>query len=272
MSRIPTMLAALALALTSAAAAGCAAPAAPPPAPPPVPPPPAPATPLVVPTPAVPANRYPSDVIDLTNWYLTLPTGRADDPDDVYPPALTGYAGDWFRLNETRNGVVFTANAGGVTTSGSSYPRSELREMIGGELAEWSNETGSHVLDVRQAVMQLPEAKPDVVSAQIHDDEDDVVEIRLEGEHLVAEYDDGDAEATLDPAYVLGTPFDLRITAADRRVRISYNGEEKADLPLSGSGWYFKAGSYVQSNPSRGERADAVGTVVIYALRATHTR
>ena len=167
--------------------------------------------------------------------------------------------------------MVFTANAGGVTTSGSSYPRSELREMVGGKKADWSNETGTHVLDVRQAVTQVPQVKPHVVTAQIHDAEDDVVEVRLEGARLIAEYDDGDGEVTLDPAYRLGTPFDLRIVASQRRVRIAYNGVPAADLPLSGSGWYFKAGSYVQSNPGQGDRPDAVGTVVIYALRATHT-
>ena len=52
---------------------------------------------------------------------------------------------------------------------------------------------------------------------------------------------------------------------------MSYNGTQKADIVTSGSGWYFKAGSYVQSNLSRGDAPDALGQVVLYALQVEHT-
>jgi poly(beta-D-mannuronate) lyase len=217
-------------------------------------------------------RRYPSEVLDLSNWYLTLPTGQERDPDDVYQPDLTTYVGSYFRLNDTRDGVVFTANAGGVTTPGSSYPRSELREMSGANKASWSNVQGTHTLEVRQAVTRLPQVKPHVVTAQIHDAEDDVMLVRLEGERLMVEYHNGDGEVVIDPAYRLGTPYDLRIVAADSHVEVYYNGELKADIPVSGSGWYFKSGSYVQSNLDRGDQADAVSEVVIYSLQVTHSR
>jgi poly(beta-D-mannuronate) lyase len=210
-------------------------------------------------------------VLSLSNWYLTLPTGEESDPDDVYQPDLATYVGSFFRLNDTRDGVVFTANAGGVTTSGSNYPRSELREMSGGQKASWSNVRGTHTLCVRQAVTRLPQVKPHVVTAQIHDAQDDVMVVRLEGERLMVEYQDGEREIVIDPAYRLGTPYDLRIVAADSRVEVYYNGELKADIPVSGSGWYFKSGSYVQSNLDRGDQADAVAEVVIYFLQVTHS-
>lgn len=215
--------------------------------------------------------QYPGQLLDLTNWYLTLPTGEEGDPDDVYQPELATYSGPWFQLNEARDAVVFTANAGGVTTPGSNYPRSELREMSGEEKASWSNTDGTHTLSTRQAVTKLPPVKAHVVTAQIHDAEDDVVEVRLEGEHLFAEYDDGNGEITIDPAYQLGTPYDLMITAAEGRIEICYNGELEAEIPKQGSGWYFKTGSYVQSNPERGEQPDAVGQVVTYTLRVEHS-
>ena len=255
---------------------GCAGPPARP-TPTPTPGPTTSPTALTMPTTApgpfaAPSDRgYPGDVLDLSNWYLTLPTGRERDPDDVYQPALATYVGSYFRLNDTRDGVVFTANAGGVTTPGSSYPRSELREMSGGNKASWSNVRGTHTLCVRQAVTRLPQVKPHVVTAQIHDAEDDIMMVRLEGERLIAEYRDGNGEVVIDPAYRLGTPYDLRIVAADSRVEVYYNGELKGDIPESGSGWYFKSGSYVQSNTDRGDRPDAVGEVVIYSLQVTHS-
>jgi hypothetical protein len=256
--RMTLFVGALALALSA-----CGAPAPAPP--PPVTPPPAPSAP-----PASSA-RYPAEVLDLDNWYLTLPTGSEDDPDDVYQPDLATYSDPWFRLNDAGDGVVFTANAGGVTTEGSSYPRSELREMENGDLASWSNTRGTHTLEVRQAVTGLPDMKPHVVTAQIHDAEDDVVEVRLEGVRLIAEYDDGDGEVVIDPAYELGTPYDLRITAAEGHVEIFYNGRLAADVPESGSGWYFKSGSYVQSNPTRGDAPDATAQVVLYSLGVEHS-
>ena len=257
-----------------AVVAGCARPSPPPPAPPPAPT--AVPSPTAVPTPppsAEPpaANRYPGEVLDLSNWYLTLPTGEERDPDDVYQPNLTTYLGSHFHLNGTGDGVVFTANAGGVTTSGSSYPRSELREMNGGQKAGWSNRSDTHTLCVRQAITRLPQVKPHLVAAQIHDADDDVMLVRLEGQRLLVEYQDGDREVVLDPAYRLGTPYDLTIVAAESRVQVYYNGRLGADIPESGSGWYFKAGSYVQSNPDKGDDPDAVGEVVVYSLQVTHT-
>ena len=250
------LLAALVLAVSAVSA--CGGPSAPPPVPPSTPAP-------------TGAPEVPGQLLDLANWKLTLPTGQEGRPEEIVQPALSSFTDDFFRLNDARDGVVFTANAGGVTTSGSSYPRSELREMNGQELASWSNTAGTHTLRLREAVTQLPAVKPHVVAAQIHDADDDVIEVRVEGQRLLVQYNDGDDDATLDPAYALGTPYDLEIAAADGHIRVSYNGTQKADIVTSGSGWYFKAGSYVQSNLSRGDAPDAQGQVVLYALQVEHT-
>jgi hypothetical protein len=53
-------------------------------------------------------------------------------------------------------------------------------------------------------------------------------------------------------------------------VEVFLDGVRKAEVPLSGSGWYFKTGSYVQSNVDRGEASDAVGEVVIHGLALEH--
>ena len=52
---------------------------------------------------------------------------------------------------------------------------------------------------------------------------------------------------------------------------VFYNGDQKADLPLSGDGWYYKLGAYVQSNPDKGrDAADALGEVVVHSVQLTH--
>ena len=126
-------------------------------------------------------------------------------------------------------------------------------------------------MTARQAVTALPKAKPEIVSAQIHGGDDDVMQVRLEGARLVVQYDDGKSEIVMDPNYKLGTIFDVKIVAADGRVRVSYNGVQKAEIKQSGSGWYFKSGSYLQSNTSKGDKPNAEGTVVIYSLKVTHS-
>jgi hypothetical protein len=166
--------------------------------------------------------------------------------------------------------VVFSVPAGGVTTENSKYPRSELREMNGGEKAAWTNTSGTHTLEVCQAITKVPPAKPELVAAQIHDGNDDVVQIRLEDKALVAQYADGASQVVMDPDYALGTPFQVRIVAADRRVVVFYDGQQKAELPLEGSGWYWKVGAYVQANTGTGDDAGAVGEVVVHALNAVH--
>ena len=211
-------------------------------------------------------SLLPGRLLDLKNWKLTLPIGQKGKPEEIHGPDLSSFTNEFFRLNEADNGVVFTANAGGVTTSGSSYPRSELREMNGTEKAAWDSTAGTHTLDVCEAITKTPTAKPEVVSAQIHDTEDDVLQIRLEGTTLSVQYDDGKGEAVLDPAYRLGTPFRVTIVVTADGIAVSYNGEHKTDIKTSGSGWYWKVGAYVQSNPSKGEAPDAVGEVVVYSL------
>ena len=212
----------------------------------------------------------PADVIDLGRWYLTLPTGQQGNPDTVENPSLEKFTNDYFKLNPTRDGVVFSADGDGVTTKNSHYPRSELREMNGSQKASWSNTSGTHTLEVCEAFTKLPAAKPEVVGAQIHDAKDDVLQIRLEGKKLVAQYDDGRSEAVLDTDYRLGTPYTVRIVAANGQVDVLYNGEKKAELPLTGSGWYWKVGAYVQSNSSKGDGAGSTGAVTVYSLRCAH--
>ena len=110
-----------------------------------------------------------------------------------------------------------------------------------------------------------------MVTAQIHDAENDVLEVRLENRKLLVAYDNGSDKITLDPAYALDTPYDLEIDATGGHIRVSYNATPKADISHSGSGWNFKTGSYVQSNPSRGDAPDALGQVVLDALTVQHT-
>lgn len=125
-------------------------------------------------------------------------------------------------------------------------------------------------MTITQAITATPRAKPHVVAGQIHDAEDDILMVRLEGRRLFVE-SNGDDVGVLDPRYRLGTRFTVAIVATPSGVRVTYNTARTVDLPKVGRGWYFKAGCYPQSNPERGDSPDAFGEVVIYALTVSHT-
>jgi poly(beta-D-mannuronate) lyase len=219
---------------------------------------------------------YPADVLDLTNWKLTLPVdgdgdGRADE---IRQPCLAipcynpkrkmydnpefkvPFSSVWFHVTDNRQGVVFRAPVNGATTSGSENSRSELRELApadedGDEVeARWSNKGSAvHTMELEQAIMSTPRRHRSVVTAQIHNDDDDVILIKYRDGRLFADADRGDFDETLDENYRLGRRFKLRILAT-----------------------YFKAGVYNQSNLEKypDESPNSYGEVVIYALKVTH--
>ncbi|MDO8497558.1 MAG: polysaccharide lyase family 7 protein [bacterium] len=222
---------------------------------------------------------YPAKVFDLTNWKLTLPIGFLKHPTEVKQPELATYGIDpWFMVNKEGNGIRFRAPVNGVTTSGSSYPRSELREMVkdGKEKANWSSTLGIHTMTLEEAITAVPKHKRHVVAGQIHDDSDDVLVIRLEYPKLYVNVD-GDNVYTLDSNYTLGKKFTIKMAVMGEETKIYYNNNPDPIYTLSKkySGAYFKAGAYTQSNCTREIspdlcNADNYGEVVVYNVTITH--
>jgi len=222
----------------------------------------------------------PADALDLSSWKLTLPVGSGEDEDEaeeIKQPDLATFSDDrFFTTTPDGTGVIFRAPAGGATTSGSGYPRSELREMDpgGDSEASWSNASGTHVMTVKQAITKIPPSKAEVVAGQIHDDEDDVVMVRLEKKRLFVEAD-GDDVGTLNADYDLGTTFTIAMRATSGGIEIRYDtanidGGKTVRHDEVGEGYYFKAGCYTQSNSDHDDD-DAIGEVVVYELDVEHS-
>lgn len=231
------------------------------------------------------APTVPGQVIDTSFWKLTLPIGGAGKPTEVKWSAIKTYEHPSYFYNQQKAGepapyVVFIANAGGVTTSGSTYPRTELREMKPSSttLASWSNrDAGTDRMVGTWAVTSLPKNKPHVVVAQIHNGSDDVIEVRLEGKRLFLE-SDGTEKGTFDTNYVPSTTapiwFNLSIRAdATNGIRVTYIRGTTINKTLTykrfGSGWFFKAGCYIQSNRNY-DAASAYAAVRIKGLSVSH--
>lgn len=214
------------------------------------------------------SGQYPGTVLDLSSWKLTLPTASRSDvrqPAEVKNPGLSRYRGSAMELTPDKQGVVFRAGTHGLPTIGSSFARSELRQMNGSSGASWSNQGAGYKLHLRQAITHLPTVQPSLVAGQIHGGSEYLLLVRLDGERLYVRV--GDREVgELDDAYRLGQPFDLDLVASHGRFKVYYNGTLKVDVAQRCQTCYFKAGVYLQSNASKGEPADSYGAVVLYQL------
>jgi hypothetical protein len=223
--------------------------------------------------PALAECEYPADVLDLHNWYEGLPVGEAEDPTDVKQPELATYRADpWFTTTADCTGVQFRAAVNGVTTSGSGYPRSELRETDGSKNASWSSTSGTHTMVVKEAITHLPQEKNQVVAGQIHGSDDDLTVFRLEGTKLYVTKGDDTHYKLITGDYRLGTVFEAKFVVSGGAVKAYYNGELQATITEKFSGAYFKAGAYTQANCDKSApcSGDNYGEVVIHGLTVTH--
>lgn len=226
------------------------------------------------PAPIVPVS--PANILDLALWKLTLPIGKPGKPTEVDTISLLhGFSQEpYFYVPVLEDVVVFTAPAGGVTTSGSSYPRSELREMADslGKKASWSTTVGRHSMKWTAAVLALPPHKPHIVVGQIHDASNDVLVIRLEANHLFIDKN-GKHLSDLDMDYKLGKEFTIEFVAEHGVISVYYESMMRVHttVKVKRSGCYFKAGAYTQSNVKKGDKPDAIGQVAYRSLTITHS-
>lgn len=220
--------------------------------------------------------RTPGKVLNLKNWKLTLPISGEDGPEEpaeVKQPQLNTYQSRFFHLNDARDGVVFRATAGGKTTQGTDFARTELREMTshGTQKAAWSTDRGQrHSMTITQAITHLPPGRPAIVAGQIHGpDSEYVALVRLDGQRMYVKTEQG-AVADLDTGYKLGTTYTLRLEATGSRIKIYYNGALKSTLERSCNECYFKAGAYLQTN-TQWDNPQSYGEVTIYRLKVEHS-
>ncbi|MFA5961273.1 MAG: polysaccharide lyase family 7 protein [Parcubacteria group bacterium] len=234
------------------------------------------------PAPVQQPAQPPAKLIDLTNWKLTLPITSPSDPTqplEILQPELATYQlRPWFQLAPDKKGVLFRAPVNAPTTSNSSYPRCELREMTDSGTQEffWPSTSGTHTLFLDEAITAVPQYKPDVVAGQIHGDTDDLIVVRLEGQKLYLARSKANL-FTLDDNYVLGTRFTIKFVASNGQVTVYYNNSATPIYTLEKKvkQAYFKVGVYTQSNCKTEQSpelctADNYGEVMVYQAKVTH--
>ncbi len=223
----------------------------------------------------VAAKDHAGDVINLSIWKLTIPMDDNGDgvADEVTMPVLRLFEDpDFFFLSDNEESVIFRAKCGGPTTKNSKYPRSELREMKKGGTTKtsWGTNDGKvHNLTISAAINAVPDKKKHVVCAQIHDAEDDLLMVRLEGKKLFIERNKLEP-VMLDDDYQLGTFFNLMIIADNGRIRALYERKQVMEWEVDRDGLYFKVGCYTQSNTEKGDKPESYGETAFKSVFVTH--
>lgn len=221
----------------------------------------------------------PSQVLDLNNWYITLPIGPARNATNIFNPELQSYQhSEHFHVNENGDAVCFSSFSGGSTTRGSFNPRSELREMFGNKLAWWSMKQGVHTMTFTGSTVSLPTTRPSTVIGQVHRGADDVIEVRVwrprRNAGLVVDvFHDKINYGVLDNDYKLGDKYTVKIVASNGVIEVYYDDMEvpKLRIPSEWETCFFKAGSYIQCNPTLNRaQPNEVTESLIFAIDVRH--
>ena len=248
---------------------------------------------------------YPVEVVpDIARWKITLPvdsngndsSGGSSKDDINHNAAEIKDEGLEMLLREphffVENGeMVFNAHCAGATTSGSSYPRSELRQRVGGGDNYWSvNDLQYISVDLR--VTETPVYKPEISVVQIHGPEDEPLRVQYSANspggiwYIWNETN----KVYLDPSkdnfeYALGQRLRVDVTVEGGRIYLYLknldNGQTYAnDWESNDSTGYFKVGAYTQSSiylqsikggDAQDEPADAAGEVRVSRIQLFET-
>ncbi len=235
------------------------------------------------------SNAAPSGNFNLSNWKITLPVDQKGTISGtaVEVQNLSGYENSKYFYTGSDGAMVFYAPVNGATTKGSSYARSELREMNGTERAAWTLSKGgfmSATLEV-DAAPNREGVGGKLVVGQIHGQNDELVRLYWENGTVYFVNDragSGNSETKFTlkdargatPSISLNEKFSYTINAKGSSLDVDvyadgkvYESSTKINSVWQSDTFYFKAGAYLGANESNGSGA---GQASFYALDFNH--
>jgi len=218
----------------------------------------------------------PGTKFDLSNWQLQLPIASGSGVKQVQGSALKSFASANFYLNTTTNAMTFWAPENGAHTSGSLYPRSELRELAPGfPNGDWKAATGTHEMNVTLSVLKVPQAGG-IVIGQVHADgvsgHCSVVlelEYTLHGTLTAYTRDSscGSVETTVGHSSV-GAVIEYQVEVKANKLTVKTNTGSTSTTTIHNTyPIYFKVGAYVQDSASSSTQG---GTVAVTKVSVSH--
>ena len=194
---------------------------------------------------------------------------------------INGYTNAPYFYTGSDGAMVFWAPINGATTGGTSFPRSELRELINTNdtSVDWTP-YGTHILNAQVKVLQAPTSTKEVIIGQIHGYSGaalPTVKVIYDNAkvHATIKTNSNDDGSDFDFPSVtsgLSNTITYTIQVVNGLVSVTINGKTnsynifQSDPNYTNETQYFKAGDYCQadscSNPSNADGA----RIAFYAL------
>ena len=227
------------------------------------------------------SGNSPGNILGLTTstWKLNGFTG-SPGPNATYEDNVLAATGTNFNNYEDGNyfytdgtGTYFKCYRGLGTSTNSSNPRVELRELSNGNLASWNGSSGTHEMTWTVRVDRLPRSTNGnsgvLCFGQIHGpspnnngvDVDDVIRVQFLGDpdqttggvrmkisgYITEEVQGG--SKIIDRGYQLDTEYTFTLRYSGGTVRLFEGSTQifSQAMDTSTEGNYFKAGNYLQS-------------------------
>lgn len=217
----------------------------------------------------------PVDVLGKIPFELQYGTNQPDSEFLTITAAeiAAGASEDPYFVVDPLGGVRLQAELDAATSPGSSYPRSELREVnADGTLASWDAAVGIHWMLVEGVWEHIPGGKPNLVGAQIHGPSSDKLEVVTDATGVLARVNGTSKNKPKLAATVKdGDTYQIFILVASGVCSLFYNDLTKPKLTfkIGTKGNYFKAGAYVNDTVAAGG-AKEFGAVRITKLVVGH--
>jgi hypothetical protein len=166
----------------------------------------------------------------------------------------------YYELTASGDVLMSAHPGGGRTSSNTQYARTEYRELErdGTTKMAFNPSQGRHYIRGRSMIDgPMATAKPETCIAQYHDASDDTVMIHVRGTDVRVKIR-GTIVATIATGWTRGTFADWMIECLNGTVNVYWNNMTTpaySTTTFSGStsGWYGKAGDYMQWNTSNGD-------------------
>jgi len=232
---------------------------------------------LVSTTSSLSTSKSPGGNFDLTHYYLTLPD---DDVSDISADDLEdGYEDKYFYTDSSDGAMTFYVPKDGGTTSGSSYPRAELREQClpGNNEYNWDLTSGTHQINGQYEIGSSTTATYFIIQ-QIHNKNGPgkpLLKIRYNNGMLRAEIKSnsaGSSEVKTEMATVAkGEKFWLKVQVNNGYVKTYLNGVRYTNTYVADY-WgdylnFFKTGCY----KTQDEDDNVKAYVKVHSLTVSHS-
>ena len=216
--------------------------------------------------------------IDFRYWLLQLPTGTGTSPDQIKPAELlAGYTSAYFYKADD-GGYMFMDPAQGITTSGSTRCRTEMREQkLEGGGAAWPS-TGTHSMTVEGKVTKLGGGS--IAVGQLFNGTDSIPLCELQYTNsrkfslLYEEAKGGGSSTDLKTAVELNTRYSFVLAMVEGELRVSINGKQvyskKPSAGILDNNFYFKFGNYDQSTSAGTPTTTPHSIVEVYKVDLVH--